>query len=118
MLILESSTSQPFRNLKASVKAKTVTLYSQILKYQMLVSHQYSRSRLFRYLRDCVIADDWKVMRADLIKTEESINSDLNNFGSNTLKVINDKVSELASGLGDLIKETKADVMVRTLIIE
>jgi hypothetical protein len=100
-----------------SIKAKTIELYSQILKYQMLLSHQYSRSGLFRFLRDCVIADDWKVMRADLIKTEESIKNDLNTFGSNTLKVIDDKVSELqnqANRSWDLLIKIKAGVEVRT----
>lgn len=64
-----------------------------------------------------MIADDWKVMRADLIKTEESIKNDLNTFGSNTLKVIDDKVSELqnqANRSWALLMETKAGVEVRT----
>jgi hypothetical protein len=112
--MLRSSTSQPFRDLKASIKAKTIKLYSQILKYQILLSYQYSRPGLFRFLRDCVIADDWKVKRADLMKTEESIKNDLNAFSSNALKVIDDKMSEVANLLGDLIKETKSGIEVRT----
>jgi hypothetical protein len=98
-----------------SIKARTIELYSQILKYQMLLCHQYSRSGLFQLLRDCVIADNWKVMRADLIKAEESIKNDLDTFGSNILKVIDDKVSELQSGANrswDLLMKTKAVVEV------
>jgi len=64
-----------------------------------------------------VIADDWKVMRADLIRTEESIKTDLNTFSSIILKVINDEVSRLqsmADELRTLQMETKAEVKART----
>jgi hypothetical protein len=66
-----------------------------------------------------VIADDWKVMQADLIKTEESIKYDLSNYGSNTLKVVNDNVSQLwnqADKSLALLLETKASFEVGTLL--
>jgi hypothetical protein len=54
-------------------------------------------------------------MRADLVKAEGSIINDLDTFGSNILKVIDDKVSELQSRANrswDLLMETKAIVEV------
>ncbi|OCK75173.1 hypothetical protein K432DRAFT_274329, partial [Lepidopterella palustris CBS 459.81] len=107
------STSQHLRDLNNSFKAKTIELYSQILKYQIQLTRQYSRSGLFRFLRDCVVADDWNIMLADLKKTEENINKDLRAFGSNTLKLIDDKVSELqnqADKSWALLMDTKAGV--------
>lgn len=56
-------------------------------------------------------------MLADLMKTEQSINKDLSTFGNNTLKVIDDTVSELqnqANRSWDLLIKTKAAVEART----
>jgi hypothetical protein len=56
-------------------------------------------------------------MLAGLKKTEESINKDLSTHDSNTLKVIDDKVSELqdqAEKSWTLLLETKAGVEART----
>jgi hypothetical protein len=86
------------------------------VKYQIQLAQQCLRSGLFRFLRDCVIANDWKVMLTDLKKIKESINRDLSTFSGNTLKVIDDKVSELknhAEKSWDLLMETKAGVEVR-----
>ena len=57
-------------------------------------------------------------MLADLKKTEESINKDLSTFSSNTLKVIDNKLSKLQNQADKswvLLKETKASVEARTL---
>ena len=92
-------------------------LYSQILKYQIQLAQQCSRSGLFRFLRDLVVADNWKVIIIDLKKTEERINKDLSTFGSNTLEGIDDKVSELqnqADKSWALLMKTKVDVEART----
>jgi hypothetical protein len=73
----------------------------------------------FRFLRDCVVADDWKVMLTEIKSTEEGINKDLGTFGSNTLKGIDDKVSELqnqAQKLLDALMETRARVEARLLL--
>jgi hypothetical protein len=99
------------------LKDKTVELYTQILQYQILLAQQYSRSGLFRFLRDFVLADDWKLMLEELKKTEERISNDLRTLGSNTLKVINDRVSELqnqAEKSWALLMETKAGIKART----
>ena len=121
MLMLEYSMSQPLRELNNSFKDKTVHLYSQILKYQIQLARQCSRERLFRLLRDIVVLDDWKVLLTDLEKTEELINKDLSTFGSNALKAVDNKVSELqnqAEKSWALLMETKAGVEVRSLSID
>ncbi|KAF4631978.1 hypothetical protein G7Y89_g6154 [Cudoniella acicularis] len=92
------STSQPLRDLRTSFRAKTIELYSQILKYQIQLAQQYSRSGMFRLLRDFI---------------ENRITKDLSAFNSNTLKVVRDKVIELqgrAEKSLALLMETKADV--------
>jgi hypothetical protein len=66
-----------------------------------------------------VVADDWKVMLTEIKSTEEGVNKDLGTFGSNTLKGIDDKVSELqnqAQKLLDALMETGARVEARLLL--
>jgi hypothetical protein len=68
-------------------------------------------------LRDYVVADDWKVMLADLKRIEESINKDLSTLGSNTLTVISDKISRLQNQADKslaLLMETRAGVEARS----
>jgi hypothetical protein len=64
-----------------------------------------------------VVADDWKVMLADLKRIEESINKDLSTLGSNTLTVISDKISRLQNQADKslaLLMETRAGVEARS----
>ena len=64
-----------------------------------------------------MVADDWKVMLADLKRIEESINKDLSTLGSNTLKVISDKISKLQNQADKslaLLMETRTGVEVRS----
>ena len=68
-------------------------------------------------MRDYVVADDWKVMLADLKRVEESINKDLSTLGNNTLKVIGDKISKLQNQADKslaLLMETRAGVEARS----
>lgn len=63
-----------------------------------------------------MVADNWKDMRTNLKRTEESIKEDLRAFGDNTVKVIHDEVSELqnkADKSMDLQMKTKAYVEAR-----
>ncbi|EGC40965.1 conserved hypothetical protein [Histoplasma capsulatum var. duboisii H88] len=99
--------------LNASFRAKTISIYSQILKYQISFSQQCSRSGLFRFLRDYVIADDWQGMLESIKGTEEDISRVLDSFDSRTLKKIDEQVSVLRSNADkslDLLLETKAGV--------
>ncbi|EER45012.1 predicted protein [Histoplasma capsulatum H143] len=99
--------------LNASFRAKTISIYSQILKYQISLSQQCSRSGLFRFLRDYVIADDWQGMLESIKGTEEDISRVLDSFDSRTLKKIDEQVSVLRSNADkslDLLLETKAGV--------
>ncbi|EDN02269.1 predicted protein [Histoplasma mississippiense (nom. inval.)] len=104
--------------LNVSFRAKTISIYSQILKYQISLSQQCSRSGLFCFLRDYVIADDWQGMLESIKGTEEDISRVLDSFDSRTLRKIDEQVSVLRSNadksLG-LLLETKAGVEVQLL---
>jgi hypothetical protein len=89
------STSQKSQDPLASFRGQTVELYSQILKYQIKLAHQYARSGFFRFLRGLAVIDNWNVMLEDLKKKEEGINKILGAFGSKSLRTIEDKVSEI-----------------------
>ncbi|KKZ62642.1 hypothetical protein EMCG_03052 [[Emmonsia] crescens] len=99
--------------LNASFRAKAVSIYSQILKYQISLSQQYSRSGLFRFLRDCVIADDWQGMLESIKGTEEGISKVLDTFDSRTLKMIGEQVAILQNKADEslnLLLDTKTGV--------
>ncbi len=63
----------------------------------MQIARQYSRPGIFRYLRDCVCADDWQRQLEELKKTDESICKHLSTQDSNALKVIDKRIAELTS---------------------
>ncbi|KAK2809659.1 hypothetical protein FQN50_003716 [Emmonsiellopsis sp. PD_5] len=109
----DSIGSKALVELNTSFRTKTVNLYSQILKYQIQLSRQLSRPGIFRFLRDCVLADDWEDMLEDIKTLEESINKDLATLGNAVLKTINGKVSVLRDNADkalDLLLETKSGV--------
>ncbi|OAX84576.1 hypothetical protein ACJ72_01054 [Emergomyces africanus] len=99
--------------LNVSFRAKAVSIYSQVLKYQIRLSQQYSRSGLFRYLRDCVIADDWRSMLESIKGTETDISKVLDTFDSRTLKMIGEQVAVLRNNADkslSLLLDTKTGV--------
>lgn len=115
MLIHSHSVPTHLVELNASFRAKAVSIYSQILKYQISLSQQYSRSGLFRFLRDCVIADDWQGMLESIKGTEEGISKVLDTFDSRTLKMIGEQVAILRNNADEslsLLLDTKAGVEV------
>lgn len=57
-----ASEAKSLLDLRASFESKTVQLYTEILKYEIRVACQYSRSTPHRILRDAVLADDWTTM--------------------------------------------------------
>jgi hypothetical protein len=91
------------QNLVTQLRTKTVSLYSQILKYQIHLVHQYSRAGFFRFLRDLIVADDWKGMLGTLRGTEESIKQDLQRLDSDALRNVDLKVSRLRGKVDDIL---------------
>lgn len=75
------------------------------------------RGWLFCFLRDCVLADDWKGIIEDLKKTEDRIKIDLSISNSNTLEVVKDKLSEPRNQADEslaVLMQTKAGIEART----
>ena len=104
MLILWPRISSPqTQNLVTQLRTKTISLYSQILKYQVHLVHQYSRAGFFRFLRDLIVADDWNGMLETLRGTEESINKDLERLDSDALRNVDLKVSGLRGKVDDIL---------------
>ncbi|KAK2781751.1 hypothetical protein FQN53_000435 [Emmonsiellopsis sp. PD_33] len=109
----DSRQSKVLVELNTSFRTKTVNLYSQILKYQIQLSRQLSRPGIFRFLRDCVLADDWQDMLEGIKTLEESIDKDLATLGNTVLKTINEKISILRDNADktlNLLLETKSGV--------
>ncbi|EEQ83837.2 WD domain-containing protein [Blastomyces dermatitidis ER-3] len=99
--------------LNASFRAQAISIYSQILKYQISLSQQYARRGLFRFLRDCVIADDWQGMLESIKATEEGIDKVLDTLDSRALKMIGEQIAILRDNADDVLSvllDTKASV--------
>ncbi|PGH10423.1 hypothetical protein GX51_00182 [Blastomyces parvus] len=113
-LVASSSRPPPFLvELNASFRAQAVSIYSQILKYQISLSQQYTRSGLSRFLRDCVIADDWQSLLESIKATEEGISKVLDTLDSRALKMIGEQVAILRNNADDALSallDTKATV--------
>ncbi|KLJ11401.1 hypothetical protein EMPG_09706 [Blastomyces silverae] len=113
-LAASSSGPPPYLvELNASFRAQAVSIYSQILKYQISLSQQYARSGLFRFLRDCIIADDWQCMLESIKATEEGISKVLDTLDSRALKMIGEQIAILRNNADDslsVLLDTKASV--------
>ncbi|KAL3475918.1 hypothetical protein BJX99DRAFT_258996 [Aspergillus californicus] len=90
--------SEEHQRLAASLQKKTIELYFLILKYQVLLAKQYSRSGVFRYLRDLVVADDWLTMLSRIQVIKGTINEDLEAFSQGALKDIDNRAQALQEG--------------------
>jgi hypothetical protein len=97
-----------YRNddIRTRLRTKSVGLYVQIIKCQMLVTCHYSRAEFLRFWRDVANVDDWKQMLDDMIKAKQDIDEDLQALGHSRLGHIDAEVSKL---------QEKADNMIRML---
>ena len=68
-------------NLIADSQRKIVSLYSQILEFQIRMAYYYYRHSLNRYMRDLVTSDDWQGMQASINASHKGINENLDVIG-------------------------------------
>ncbi|KAL2836945.1 hypothetical protein BJY01DRAFT_221446 [Aspergillus pseudoustus] len=94
----DSKKPEEYKKQAASLRKKTIDIYSLILKYQILVAKQYSRSTMFRFLRDVVVADNWANLLMEIERVKQAINEDLEILSQGTLKDIDGHVRELQDG--------------------
>jgi len=109
------SSSPQIQDLGKQLRKNTALLYSQILKYQINLARQYSRAGIFRFLRDVIVADNWKDMLEALKATEENIRRDLNLLDRVTLDKIDLEIASLhgkADGTLAEVKEVRTDIKV------
>lgn len=110
----------PLEEIHASLKAKTINLYKEVLKYQMRLAKQYSHSSSFRFLKDSVAVDNWKDMLQSITEIDQNIKDDLEFLGGHALKTIDNKLENLQRQMGtslDLITEARDEAKVRTLYL-
>ncbi|CZR52556.1 uncharacterized protein PAC_02433 [Phialocephala subalpina] len=75
-------------NLKGQFESKTVKLYTRITEYQIRLSRQYSRHRLFRYMRNVAKCDGWNAMLDEIKKFEAQGGGDVAAIDSIRLKFL------------------------------
>ncbi|PWY92996.1 hypothetical protein BO94DRAFT_583239 [Aspergillus sclerotioniger CBS 115572] len=94
------------KELCASIRGKTIRLYSEILQYEIRLAKQYSHGASFHALRDFAVADNWKEMLTSVKTLEQSIKTDLETLGDDTAKRIDTTVAEMMVNL----KQTRDDL--------
>ncbi|KAL9108807.1 MAG: hypothetical protein Q9227_006464 [Pyrenula ochraceoflavens] len=72
-------------NLVKNTQDQIVTLYGQILEFQIRLISYYSRHGFTRYARDVFTADDWKAMKTSIDASHESILGKLKVIGDSHL---------------------------------
>lgn len=100
----------PLKDLVASLRPKTVKLYAEVLRYQMLLAKHYSRPGFFQILRDLVAVDDWKGMLNNVVEQEKTVNDVLETLSNHTLKGIDRKVADLQN---DMSKSLSLSLEIR-----
>ncbi|KAK6815870.1 hypothetical protein RU639_009205 [Aspergillus parasiticus] len=94
MEVLGKSIPEDRSKFGLRLRERTITLYSQVLEYQIRLTKQLSRSGLFQYMRDIATADDWKEMLTEIKRTDKSIEDILGDWSKKTVQEIH---AELAS---------------------
>lgn len=99
------------------MKAKTINLYKEILKYQMRLAKHYSHSGLFRFVKDLAALDNWKDMVKSIAEIDGDIKEDLEFLSGHALKEIGNRIEDLQRQMGaslDLITQARDEAKVRT----
>ncbi|KAJ0413509.1 hypothetical protein BJY00DRAFT_58501 [Aspergillus carlsbadensis] len=81
--------------LGASLRAKTVNLYAEVLRYQIRLAKQYARSSFFRFIKDLAVPDDWKGIVSTITELDETISQQLSALGNHTLSEVDKKMEKL-----------------------
>lgn len=80
MLLNQDKIDESITELQASVKKSIVSLYKQLLLYQMKSVCLYGRSVPAVLVRDLVKLDDWKGQVASIQKAAESVKTNVSQF--------------------------------------
>ncbi|GMF72733.1 unnamed protein product [Aspergillus oryzae] len=89
------STPEDRFKLGLRLRERTITLYSQVLEYQIRLTKQLSRSGLFQYMRDIATADDWKEMLTEIKCTDKSIEDILGDWSKKTVQEIHAELTSM-----------------------
>ncbi|OJJ42671.1 hypothetical protein ASPZODRAFT_169958 [Penicilliopsis zonata CBS 506.65] len=87
------------------LREKAVQLYARIIKSQMKIICQYSRSPWFRYWRGLINANNWKADLDDMTQAKQSIDEDLQAIGARVLGNVDAAVSQLQDKADSIIRE-------------
>ncbi|KAL4893172.1 hypothetical protein BDV59DRAFT_207958 [Aspergillus ambiguus] len=110
----QATSSRPDESLEdlgASIRAKTIDLYTCVLQYQIRFAKYLSKTGIIRFLGDISVSDDWKSMLGAIKNLDDQISQGLRDRSANTLRVIEQRVNELKKGmtiLSEVREDTKA----------
>jgi hypothetical protein len=69
-------------DLITNAQSKIVSLYSQILEFQVRLAYYYSRQGWNRYFRDVVTSDDWRGMQTAIEASRKAIGEQVRTIGN------------------------------------
>ncbi|PYI24418.1 hypothetical protein BO99DRAFT_321342 [Aspergillus violaceofuscus CBS 115571] len=79
----------------SSIREQTISLFKQVLEYQIRLARQFSRSGLFQGIRDMVTADDWLGMTTNVEQIDKSIHTMLAEWSQKTIQHIDATVASM-----------------------
>lgn len=100
----------------SSIREQTISLYTQILEFQIRLARQFSHAGFFRGIRDLVTADDWSEMTNNIKQIDESIHTMLSEWSHKTIQHIDQTVSSIQENVDKslaLVMDIKKDMNVR-----
>ena len=96
------------RDLQTSFTKKTVKLYAEILKYQIRLACQLSRSTAHRVLRNAVLADDWNLILDGIRAIDQAIMHDLREIDADLLRTVDERIASLQPQMEGLLSLQRA----------
>jgi hypothetical protein len=93
------------------MRANIVSLYAEILRYQIRIIHRYSQPSLIRFLKDVTVAGDWGQDVALITEIYQVLDQELYVLDSQLLKKVESMIvggfNESHAMLKKFIDETK-----------
>lgn len=113
-----NSGSVPLPDLQNFVRDRTVKLYAEILRYQILLACQLCRSTARRIGRNAFLTDGWDVIINGIRAIDQDITKGLRELDSDVLRTIYDQIATFQPQFEEmrvLLGETKKDAEASTL---
>ncbi len=103
-----------YLDLFADTQTKIVTLYSQIMEFQIRMACYYSRRGWRRYIRDLFTSDDWQEMQSSIHDSDNNIKENLRITGDvhfdSALKTQSAQLQQFIKDTTPILESIQSDI--------